>query len=88
MCYAHRFAMPKFKPHKGLLKRVRITKSGKIKGRVANGSHLRSGKSATRLRDMRKPRYITNRGVLRRVEHLLGRRVKPTRVQPAAAQAT
>lgn len=67
--------MGKFKPHKGLLKRVRITKSGKIKGRVANGSHLRSGKSAGRLRDMRKPVFFASKGVLRRVEHLLGRKV-------------
>ena len=71
--------MGKFKPHKGLLKRIRITKSGKIKGRVANGSHLRSGKTATRLRDMRKGRYFASKGVLRRVEHLLGRRVAPAR---------
>jgi large subunit ribosomal protein L35 len=79
--------MGKFKPHKGLLKRIRITKSGKIKGRVANGSHLRSGKSATRLRDMRKGRYFASKGVLRRVEHLLGRRVSPAKnSQPEAAQ--
>ncbi len=67
--------MPKFKPHKGLLKRIRITKSGKIKGRVANGSHLRSGKTAERLRAMRRGRYFANKGVLRRIKHLLGRRV-------------
>jgi len=67
--------MGKFKPHKGLLKRIRITKSGRIKGRVANGSHLGSGKSATRLRDMRKPQFLNSKGVLRRVEHLLGRRI-------------
>ena len=32
--------MPKQKPHKGLLKRVRITKSGKIKMHRAFGRHL------------------------------------------------
>lgn len=75
--------MPKFKPHKGLLKRIRITKSGKIKGRVANGSHLRSSKTSTRLRDMRKGRYFASKGVLRRVEHLLGMRPKPAKTQAA-----
>ena len=69
--------MGKFKPHKGLLKRIRLTKSGKVKGRVANGSHLRSGKTATNLRDMRKGRYISNKGLRKRITHLLGRSVKP-----------
>jgi large subunit ribosomal protein L35 len=77
--------MPKFKPHKGLLKRIRITKSGKIKGRVANGSHLRSSKSPTRLRDMRKGRVFNSKGVLRRVEHLLG--MRPTSAKRAAGEA-
>ena len=80
--------MGKFKPHKGLLKRIRLTKSGKIKGRVANGSHLRSGKSATRLRDMRKGRFISNKGLRKRITHLLGRPVKPavTREVETAAE--
>jgi large subunit ribosomal protein L35 len=79
--------MGKFKPHKGLLKRIRITKSGKIKGRVANGSHLRSGKSATRLRDMRKGRYLSNKGLRKRIVHLLGRPVKPAKARTEETQA-
>lgn len=79
--------MGKFKPHKGLLKRIRITKSGKIKGRVANGSHLRSGKTSSRLRHMKKPRYFANKGVLKRVTHLLGRRVEPARETAAETRA-
>lgn len=63
------------KPHKGTLKRVRITKSGRVKGRVANGSHLRSGKGGNRLRHMRKARYFTNKGVTDRLSKLLGRRI-------------
>jgi ribosomal protein L35 len=77
--------MGKFKPHKGLLKRIRITKSGKIKGRVANGSHLRSPKSPDRIRGMRKARYLSNKGVLKRVTHLLGRSVTSAQ-QPEAQQ--
>lgn len=79
--------MGKFKPHKGLLKRVRITKSGKVKGRVANGSHLRSGKSATRLRDMRKGRYLSNKGLRKRILHLLGRSVKAAKPRTEETQA-
>ena len=49
--------MPKQKPNKGVLKRVRITKSGKIKYHRAGGRHLRSGKSGSLKRDYRKPIY-------------------------------
>ena len=76
--------MPKFKPHKGLLKRIRITKSGKVKGRVANGSHLRSGKTSERLRGMRKARYLVNKGITRRMGHLLGRRISTGREETHA----
>jgi large subunit ribosomal protein L35 len=47
----------KNKPHKGLLKRVRITKSGKIKLQKAYGRHLRSHKSAKATRRFRLPTY-------------------------------
>lgn len=70
------------KPHKGTLKRVRITKSGKVKGRVANGSHLRSGKTGANLRGMRKARYLTSKGVTNRLGKLLGRRIATGKEQP------
>ncbi len=47
----------KNKPHKGLLKRVRITKSGKIKFQRACGRHLRSHKSASATRRYRLPAF-------------------------------
>ena len=47
----------KNKPHKGLLKRVRVTKSGKIKLQKAYGRHLRSHKSAKATRQYRLPTY-------------------------------
>lgn len=47
----------KNKPHKGLLKRVRVTKSGKIKMQRAYGRHLRSHKSAKATRHYRLPTY-------------------------------
>lgn len=68
--------MGKFKPHKGMLKRCRITKSGKVKVRIANGSHLRSGKPADRLRHFRQGRYITTPGYVRKMTNLLGRPIR------------
>ena len=67
------------KPHKGLLKRCRVTKKGKIKVRVANGSHLRSQKTATRLRHFRTARYISDYGLRMRIGHLLGMTVTPAK---------
>ena len=49
--------MPKHKPHKGLLKRVRITKNGKIKMHRAFGRHLRSHKSGQLMRSYRKATF-------------------------------
>ena len=80
--------MPKHKPHKGLLKRVTITKGGRVKARIANGSHLRSGKTAGRLRDMRKARLITNKGLRKRMTKLLGRRIKSGREERHDIAAT
>jgi large subunit ribosomal protein L35 len=51
--------MPKQKSHKGLLKRVRVTKSGQIKIRRAHGRHLRSHKTADLQRSYRKARYAS-----------------------------
>lgn len=75
----------KFKPHKGLLKRIRITKNGKIKGRKANGSHLRSQKPAAQLRTFGKARYFSNYGVRKRMSKLLGFRVQAATVSKERA---
>ena len=63
--------MPKNKPHKGLLKRVRITKSGKIKMHRAFGRHLRSHKSGKLIRNYRRPTFAHASDV-KRVSSLLG----------------
>ena len=42
--------MPKQKTHKGLVKRFKVTATGKIKHRRAGGSHLMTGKNAKRRR--------------------------------------
>ncbi len=49
--------MPKNKPHKGLLKRVKVTKTGKVKFKRAFSGHLRSRKSGSLLRSYRKSAY-------------------------------
>ncbi len=46
--------MPKNKSHKGILKRMKITKSGLVRHNKAYGKHLRSSKSAKRLRHLRR----------------------------------
>jgi large subunit ribosomal protein L35 len=73
----------KAKPHKGLLKRIRITKTGKIRHRSANFKHLRSSKSGKRLRQLRKNPFISNADA-KRLERLLFRRLRG-RTQPRAA---
>ena len=51
--------MPKNKPCKGLIKRVRFTKSGKVKFRRSTGRHLRSRKSGKLKRSYRRPTFAT-----------------------------
>lgn len=75
--------MPKMKPHKGLLKRIRITKTGKVKHNKAGYKHLRSHKSADRLRRLRKG-SIMSAADTRRIARLLGRRLRG-RTQPLSA---
>jgi large subunit ribosomal protein L35 len=51
--------MPKLKTKKGIRKRFRITKSGKIKRSTAGKSHLLTGKGRKRLRKLRRPSLIS-----------------------------
>lgn len=67
--------MPKNKPHKGLLKRVKVTKTGKVRHRSAFHSHLSSHKSGKRLRQLRGDPYISN-AEIKRAEKLLFRRLR------------
>lgn len=67
--------MPKNKSHKGLLKRVRISKTGMVRHRSANHKHLRSGKGGKRLRQLRRDPYMANPDA-KRLEKLLFRRLR------------
>lgn len=51
--------MPKLKTRKGVAKRFKFTKSGKIKKRSANRGHLLSGRSTKRKRKLRKGGYVS-----------------------------
>lgn len=48
----------KMKTHKGLKKRVKVTKSGKVKHRASGSGHLMSGKTGKRKRQLRVPRTM------------------------------
>ncbi|HUX15011.1 MAG TPA: 50S ribosomal protein L35 [Phycisphaerae bacterium] len=45
--------MPKMKSHKGIRKRMKLTRRGKVTRRRANRGHLMSGKSSKRRRQLR-----------------------------------
>lgn len=50
--------MPKLKTHKGILKRMRLTRKGKIVRSRANAGHLMSGKSGQRRRRIRRAALV------------------------------
>ncbi|MAT82552.1 MAG: 50S ribosomal protein L35 [Phycisphaerae bacterium] len=66
--------MPKNKPNKGLLKRIRLTKSGKVKFTRAFGRHKRSHKTGTLLRSYRRPAFA-HPADRRRVSAMLHQRI-------------
>lgn len=63
------------KPHKGLLKRMRVTKTGKVKHKSANSKHLKSNKSGKRLRRLRKDRFVASTEAAS-LEMMLNRRIR------------
>ncbi|MBM4107681.1 MAG: 50S ribosomal protein L35 [Phycisphaerae bacterium] len=73
----------KNKTHKGLLKRIRITKTGKVRHKTAGHKHLRSGKGGAKLRQMRQGGVMADADA-KRLERLLFRRLRG-RTQPRAA---
>ncbi len=75
--------MPKGKTHKGLLKRVRISKTGKVRHRSAFHKHLSSHKSGKRLRQLRNDPYVASPEA-KRFEKMLFRRLRG-RTQPLSA---
>ena len=78
--------MPKNKPNKALLKRIRVTKNGRIKLTRAGGRHLRSHKAAKRLRRYRKPKYAVA-SEIKRIRSVLPAGVRPAAAPPAAPKS-
>jgi large subunit ribosomal protein L35 len=68
--------MPKQKPHKGLLKRIRVTASGKVKAQRAFSGHLNSHMTGKKLRQLRLKRLLKS-GDIKRVSAMLCRRLRP-----------
>ncbi|RLC37571.1 50S ribosomal protein L35 [candidate division Kazan bacterium] len=64
--------MPKIKTHKGAAKRIRITRSGKLKRRQAMQSHNLTKKTSARKRRLRRPADI-NSGDEKRMRRMLAR---------------
>lgn len=67
--------MPKLKPHKGLLKRIKITAKGKVKWKRAFSSHLNSHMPGSKIMDLRQKRTATPSDIPR-LERMLHRRLK------------
>jgi len=67
--------MPKNKIHKGLAKRIRVSKTGKVRHRSAYHKHLSSHKSGKRLRQLRMDRKVSS-SEAKRFEKLLFRRLR------------
>jgi large subunit ribosomal protein L35 len=63
--------MPKLKTNKGAHKRLRITKSGRLKRGSPGKRHLTGGKSRKRLRRLRKAKFVAKTEE-RRIRRLLG----------------
>ncbi|MDP7030379.1 MAG: bL35 family ribosomal protein [Phycisphaerales bacterium] len=79
--------MPKNKPNKGLLKRIRITKSGRVKSKPAFGRHLRSHKSGDLMRSYRRSKYAHAADVSR-AARMLHRRIVASDGGAASESAT
>ncbi|MDR3078298.1 MAG: 50S ribosomal protein L35 [Planctomycetota bacterium] len=55
--------MPKQKPCKSLVKRVRVTRNGKVMAKGAGGRHKRAGKSPSQKRRLSKIRPLEGAAV-------------------------
>jgi len=65
--------MPKLKTSKTVAKRIRITKSGKVKFWRSGWSHYKTGKSSKWKRQMRKPSIVENKAFEKIVKESLRR---------------
>ncbi len=78
--------MPKQKTHKGLAKRVKVTKSGKVKFYSPNSRHLKSNKRGTTVQTYRKARFARS-GDMKMYGKLLNRSLLSEQQHEAKALA-
>lgn len=74
--------MPKHKTHKGLLKRVKITATGKVKFKSSRSGHLRSHRTGEQIRSLGKKK-IAKSGDVIRFEKMLQLRLRGADQGPA-----
>ena len=79
----------KFKPHKGLKKRVKITRNGQVKHEPAGARHRKSRHTAAQNRQLRRP-TIACEVERRRAQQMLGFRIRrpEQRLEEAETGAT
>lgn len=63
--------MSKLKTKKGVAKRFRLTKKGKVKYATCGKSHLMSSKDAKRLRKLRRSKTLDDRQTAKYVKRML-----------------
>ncbi len=87
--------MPKQKTHKGLAKRIKVTKTGKVRFFSPNSRHLKSNKTGLAVQTYRKGKFarsgdmkmygkLLNRGLLSQEQHEVLRSAKAE--SPSAAK--
>jgi large subunit ribosomal protein L35 len=63
--------MPKLKTKKGVAKRFKTTKKGKIKFHAGGKSHLQTNKSTKKVRKLRKSKIVVNKKELKYLRKML-----------------
>lgn len=63
--------MPKLKTKKGVIKRFKLTKKGKIKYRPGGKSHLLSAKKRKRIRRLRRADVLKNKKEIKYLKRML-----------------
>jgi large subunit ribosomal protein L35 len=78
--------MPKVKSHKGLLKRIKISKTGKVRFKKPRSRHLKSNKTGAQVRSYRKNKFARS-GDIRALAAMLHRPLRSQEQHLAAKEA-
>ncbi len=77
----------KKKTHKGLLKRVKITRNGHVKHGTTGGRHRKSLHSSSQNRQLRRPSYLAD-VERKRAQQLLGFKIRRPELQQQSEAAS